>query len=226
MQLMYHDGTEGLGQHFGRRGRFDRPIVSMPIFRLALSFGCKYFEWSMANSRPICLMARSQSWKNSESRWPKTLHSADRYDRKEWRVSPEQSNIDTAINLDLDISTRLLKRLDISKPDDASSAEDIVWAAYEHDREISFVCEKALSNIVAAVAGKKAQEPSSERVVQSVLKSIVKRIERNEKAKVTSEKRIRRSVASALKGIVKKIERKDKFIRMSVKRRGIHGFFH
>ena len=41
---IYHDGTEGLGQHFDDELRFKHPVVSLRLFSDSrLSFGCKLF---------------------------------------------------------------------------------------------------------------------------------------------------------------------------------------
>jgi hypothetical protein len=46
---IYHDGTEGLGQHYDDKKRFKRPIHTLRIFSDSrLSFGSK--DFSMTNS--------------------------------------------------------------------------------------------------------------------------------------------------------------------------------
>ena len=156
---VYHDGSEGLGQHYDDQARFDRPIVSMRLFSDSrLSFGCKYF--GMVNGQFAVDMPRGTVTVLTKGSYAadgfEALHSSNRYDRKEWRAAtPPNSpqNIADAVELDLDISTRLLERLDVSSSGSASSS-DVVWAAYEHDREVSNICSKVLGDIVKVVAKK------------------------------------------------------------------------
>jgi hypothetical protein len=41
---VYHDGTEGLAQHFDDSSRFNQPILTLRLFSDSrLSFGCQFY---------------------------------------------------------------------------------------------------------------------------------------------------------------------------------------
>ena len=129
------------------------------------------------------------------------------------RIHPQ--NIADAVELDLDISTRLLERLDVSSSGSASSS-DVVWAAYEHDREVSNICSKVLGDIVKVVAKKHnagdkkrpprnaRQGPNTEAVVSSVMLRILRKVVKGDDARKRTNSRC---VKGVLNSIVRAIER-------------------